>query len=257
MDRAKAAATARRLSVLSHLAAVRTMPFPARAQVRLAVEEMGTDEWATETLQRATRDMIDATALLAEEWLTGLSPTPPIDLAAGGVVLVIDGVSMDVWLAGLKSVDEQTLEGCALSWSRLTAEPKTPAAMASLFGLARDPTEELSLRDIPYTHVTGRESHALVDLLPRIENGSGQVVRLSLLDREAHRQRLRLHEMPQALGAFLRRDLEGILSACRAADTALVVTTDHGLSTSRSGLSHGRGGVFERAIFRAAWPAEG
>jgi hypothetical protein len=44
-----------------------------------------------------------------------------------------------------------------------------------------------------------------------------------------------------------------VLRECRGQKRPLVLTTDHGLSLSRDGLSHGRGGAYERLIFRARW----
>jgi hypothetical protein len=47
--------------------------------------------------------------------------------------------------------------------------------------------------------------------------------------------------------------LSWLQKICTMQKRRLVVTTDHGFSLTRTGLSHGKGGVFERAVFRAEW----
>ena len=82
------------------------------------------------------------------------------------------------------------------------------------------------------------------------------IIRVSLVDDAAH-----------AATFAPQRNAPGSLqfSGKRAAATSghmcqqnrrLTVTTDHGLSLTRNGFSHGKGGVYERAIFRAEWRSE-
>jgi len=80
------------------------------------------------------------------------------------------------------------------------------------------------------------------------------VIRVSLADAGAHGAYLRLSEMPTTVGRFLESELPHLQEICAEQQRPLILTTDHGLSLTRSGLSHGRGGVFERAVFRARWP---
>jgi len=84
------------------------------------------------------------------------------------------------------------------------------------------------------------------------------VVRISLVDEGAHAGVLRLAEMPAAVCRFLENELPGMKKICAAQKRRLILTADHGLSLhglslTRTGLSHGKGGVLERAIFRVEW----
>jgi len=61
---------------------------------------------------------------------------------------------------------------------------------------------------------------------------------------------------PFVIGHAVMRDaidLPAVLRECSRRKRPLILTTDHGLSLSRDGLSHGRGGAYERLIFRARW----
>ena len=79
------------------------------------------------------------------------------------------------------------------------------------------------------------------------------MIRISLVDEGAHDGLLRLAEMPAAVCRFLENELPGLKKICAAQKRRLILTADHGLSLTRTGLSHGKGGVFERAIFRVEW----
>lgn len=56
--------------------------------------------------------------------------------------------------------------------------------------------------------------------------------------------------MPAEIAGFLNTELPRLLQIAKAQNRQLIVTTDHGLSLSRTGLSHGAGGVFEQTVFR-------
>lgn len=56
-----------------------------------------------------------------------------------------------------------------------------------------------------------------------------------------------------AVCRFLENELPELLKICTAQNGRLILTADHGLSLTRTGLSHGQGGVLEQAIFRVEW----
>jgi hypothetical protein len=112
--------------------------------------------------------------------------------------------------------------------------------------------EELDARGIPYRSLPAEEQElgaALADLPPR----GATVLRVSSLDRRTHAGEATLEDLASLLGTIVRRDLSALLSACRSGGRPLVLTTDHGLSLVRGRLTHGRGGVWERALFLLAW----
>ena len=81
-------------------------------------------------------------------------------------------------------------------------------------------------------------------------------LRSAALDEGAHGAQLRLTEMPGAICSFLEKELPRLQEICAAHEHRLILTTDHGLSLTPGGLSHGKGGVFERAVFRVEWQVE-
>jgi len=93
----------------------------------------------------------------------------------------------------------------------------------------------------------------LADLLPEFAPDKPAIIRVSQVDDAAHGALLRLNEMPRAVCRFLKKELPRLQDICVKQNRRLIVTTDHGLSLTRTGLSHGKGGVYERAIFRAEW----
>ncbi|OPZ24028.1 MAG: hypothetical protein BWZ02_02992 [Lentisphaerae bacterium ADurb.BinA184] len=104
-----------------------------------------------------------------------------------------------------------------------------------------------------YIQATGREAHPLRERVPAAGRDRTAVVRVALLDADAHDGQLALPEMPGLLADYLRREVLPWRDAETAAGRAFVLTTDHGLSWRPDGLSHGAGGPFEQAVFRAEW----
>jgi hypothetical protein len=157
-----------------------------------------------------------------------------------------------------------------VSWYRLEVTPKTALSISAMFGFAADALDEFHARDIDYYQVKGDETHRLKDLLPEFAPGKPVVIRVSLVDKAAHGALLRLAEMPEAahgallrlaempaaICSFLGKELPRMQEICAEQKRRLVLTTDHGLSLTPGGLSHGKGGVFERAVFRMEWPVE-
>ena len=122
--------------------------------------------------------------------------------------------------------------------------------MAALFGFVDDALDEFASRQIPYHQIAGDETEAMIDRLPDFAPDCPVIIRAGMVDTGAHAGRLRLEEMPTVVTEFLKRELPWLKKICREQKRRLVITTDHGLSLTTKGLTHGRGGVFERTIFR-------
>ncbi len=256
VDPAEAAAVRRRLEALRDHAAWERTPIPRRLRSRIALARILHDPWASAGLQHAAEKAVERVAAAAEDWLATLPAVAPLDLARPATVVVLDGVPPDVWLEAEATLSQGADVTVASTWQRLDADPLTVPGLLALFGWPqdRDPAEEFARRGIAYDSLAGNEARPLVDLLPPPPEGRSRVVRLALLDRAGHRGTARLDEMPELLRALLERHLPGMMADARKRGHALVLTTDHGQSLTRNGLAHGRGGVFERAVFRVTWP---
>ena len=242
----------RRIETLHKISVLLNAPFPDIFRVRIPLSKIQTDSWATSELRSFADRIIYKTGQTGEEWLSTLTEVMPIDLQENPLVLILDGVSPDVWL--------ETMDGLKLdiadmkhSWFRLEAVPETPSAVSSLFGFsgdAGDAIDEFHSKGIEYHQVKGNEEHGLPDLLPDFHPDKAAVILVSLVDTGAHAAILRLSEMPEAVCTFLEKELPELQNICNRQKRRLIITTDHGLSLTKKGFSHGKGGVFERAIFR-------
>ena len=230
------------------------MPYPERLAVRISFEELLFDPWTTEELAAALQKALDKIALAADSWIAGIAPVQPIELADLPVVLIADGVPADVWMQVIeKGWADGELAGAEMSWARLESVPRTQESIASLLALTGDPQEQLWLRDMPLLNLKGTEEISLKERLLPLAESKPVIARLTFVDQAAHARKLRLSEMAAVLIGILGRDLPAVLRECGHQKRPLILTTDHGLSLSRDGLSHGRGGAYERLIFRARW----
>ena len=245
----------RRLETLIRICRLRGRPFPDALQVRIAFSKILVDPWASPQLRTLVRQKIQETARAGEQWIESLPSVAPIDLASNPMVVILDGISPDVWLETLEEAIIK-LSDMAVSWQRLEAMPVTAVSISSLFGFAGDPLDEFHARGIDYHQVRGNEAHGMVNLLPEFGPDKPAIIRVSMVDDAAHAALLRLNEMPQAVCSFLEKELPRLQDICVRQNRRLIVTTDHGLSLTRTGFSHGKGGVYERAIFRAEWRSE-
>jgi hypothetical protein len=127
--------------------------------------------------------------------------------------------------------------------------------MSSLFGFPpdRDPIDEFAARGAKYSTVNGDEQHPLIDLLPPFDAGVAYIVRINLIDKAAHGGTFQLHQLPAMVTTLLTRNLPGLMDLTKKQSRRLVMTADHGLSWSSGTLSHGKGGVFEKAVVRVEW----
>lgn len=245
----------KRLSVLKRIASLLNASHPDTLRVRIPLSEILVDSWATNELQSLARDKIGKAVEMGKEWLSMLSPVEPVSLSDNPIVVILDGISPDVWLETMDRLKCDVGE-VTLSWSLLKVVPKTAPSVSALFGFSGDAMDEFAARDIFYHQVKGNESHGIKDLLPAFAPDKPVVIRIALVDAGAHAGLLRLFEMPGAVCRFLENELPNLLDICADRNRRLVMTTDHGFSLTRTGLSHGKGGVFERAVFRAEWKWE-
>lgn len=239
-----------RLAVLTRISDLKNAGWPDRLRARVPLSAILADAWVSDDLRTTVFDKNYELGRKGADWLSALPALEPIDLSAKPVVIILDGVSPDVWLDALEGLDAGPDTN---SWSRLEADPETPAAMAALFGFAGDPFDEFPVRGIDYFQVKGNEEHALSDLLPEFDKDNPIVIRVSLVDEGAHGAFLRLAEMPGAVAGFLNASFPYLKDTCARQKRKLVLTADHGLSLTKGGLRHGKGGVFEKALFRSEW----
>ncbi|MBU0986855.1 MAG: hypothetical protein KKH68_06335, partial [Proteobacteria bacterium] len=254
-DREIAAKIKARLKVLHKIFILRKASFPDALRVRIPLSDILIDSWASEELRVLVFEKNDEIVQRGAEWLFSLPAVEPVVLNDHPIVLIVDGISPDVWLESLDALKDILGNGL-LAWFRLETAPKTAPAVSALFGFSLDAMDEFAVRGIPYHHVKGNEERGMIDLLPPFPDGKPVVIRVSQIDEGAHAGLLRLAEIPAVLCRFFEKELPGLRAMCARQNRRLVITTDHGFSLTRKGLSHGTGGVFEQAIFRAEWGIE-
>ena len=248
-DREAAVKNKRRIETLHKISVLLNSSFPNILRVRIPLSKIQTDSWTTSELRSFADGIIYKTGQTGEEWLSTLTEVMPIDLQKNPIVLILDGVSPDVWLEAMDDLKLDTAD-MKLSWFRLKTVPETPSAVSSLFGFSGDAMDEFHSKEVDYHQVKGNEEHGLPDLLPAFSPDKAAVILVSLVDAGAHAAILRLSEMSEAVCTFLEKELPELQNSCNRQKRPLIITTDHGLSLTKKGLSHGKGGVFERAIFR-------
>jgi hypothetical protein len=252
--KAEAGACVKRLETLHDCSIAMMADFPARLMARINCAEVIADSWASTDLQALASGAIETIAAAGADWLASLPPVTPVDLAQNPFVCILDGVSPDIWL---KAAD--VLQGMrsrvAWRWERNPVASQTVPAINHLLGFpaGADPVEVCASRGILYHHQEGTAAHPIVNLIPPLPANAPVVVRISAIDRGSHDQSLRLCDMPQVLIRLLADNLPGLLDVCNQSRRPFVLTSDHGMSLLRKRLTHGRGGVFEEAVFRAEW----
>ncbi|RJQ52693.1 MAG: hypothetical protein C4530_18700 [Desulfobacteraceae bacterium] len=253
-DRELAGRINTRLAVLDRMQSLKDAPLPAALRLRIPLDAVLSDPWASAELRSLVRNRIGTLAKRGEDWLSTLSAAAPLALAENPMVVVVDGVSPDVWMEA-KDALKEACDAVSGSWYRLEVRPDTASSMSALFGFAGDALDELASRGIDYLRIKGNEARGLIDLLPANSPEKPVVVSISLVDEAAHSALIPLYEMPGMLANLLNRELPRLRKICREQRRRLILTTDHGLTLGSTGLTHGRGGVYERALFRAEWGA--
>jgi hypothetical protein len=240
------------LRILKRIALHWHAPFPDALRIRIPLSEILVDTWATMELQLLVHEKIQKVMQIGEEWLSTLPPVEPIILSDNPIIVIFDGISPDVWLDTMDQL-ARDVSGLSLAWFRLEGPPKTAPAISELFGFSHDALDEFSSRNISCHQLKGNELHGMKELLPAFPPDQPVVIRISMVDAGAHAAILRLSEMSGTVSEFLESELPRLIRISSDQKRRLVVTTDHGLSITRTGMSHGKGGVFERAIFRVEW----
>ena len=237
-------------------AALREQAFPERLEARLCIDAIIADPWSTDELRRAAEHALADMETTGSLWLASLPAAAALSLQDNPVVLVMDGVSADLWLANAESLT-RAAPGARWEWLRLDGNVVTPDSLALQLGIEGDPLDVLAANGIPYVQLSGREENLAAALSGGLSAtrspGQAAVARIALVDRAAHRGELRLGAMGEALASLLEQRLAEVVSLCQSEGKPLVLTADHGLSLVGGRLTHGGGGVFERAICRITW----
>lgn len=252
-DPETAGAVREALETLRRICELAAAPHPDKLRIRIPLSEIWLNPWTSRELRSQVFETVQAAAQRGDEWLATLPAMVPIDLSLNPLVLLIDGVSPDIWLETTERLEAAASAG-RLAWHRLEVTPKTAPAVAGLFGFSGDALDELHARNIDYHQVKGDEVHGLADLLPDFAADKPTIIRIARIDEAAHAARLRLAQMPAEIAGFLNSELPHLLRIAAAQKRQVIVTTDHGLSLTQTGLSHGTGGVFESAVFRYQLP---
>jgi hypothetical protein len=249
-----AAAIDLRYRTLDELLRVRKASFPERLRARLHAAALWTDEWTSRDARKSLESIVADIDKKGSDWLASLDPTTVIDMDDSPLVVIIDALPPDVWLESLPQLGA-LLDNASVQWRRITTLPNTVASMSSLFGFPpdRDPIDEFAARGAKYSTVNGDEQHPLIDLLPPFDAGVAYIVRINLIDKAAHGGTFQLHQLPAMVTTLLTRNLPGLMDLTKKQSRRLVMTADHGLSWSSGTLSHGKGGVFEKAVVRVEW----
>jgi hypothetical protein len=251
---AVANACVKRLEELRQCAALLTASFPDRLQARIHCAALIYDDWANEKLQALATAAIETIAAAGNDWLATLPAVSAADLSRAPLICVIDGVAPDVWLKCRHLLP--ALNGVAVSrWERLNESAQTIPSLNNLLGFPQsaDPIEMCAIRGITYEQVDGNAPQTVMNLIAPPQPGVPTLVRIARIDRGGHDGSMRLYDMPAALARILTDDLPGMLDVCRQQKRPFVLTSDHGLSLARKRLTHGEGGVFEKAVFRTEW----
>ncbi len=240
-----------KLKHLRKLCETRSKDLPDKLRTRIELAKLAEDPWASERIRKDVQRSIQQLARESGVWLESLDPVPPIETDDHPLVLLLDGVPPDVWMY----LEENLETGIAhpeTQWHRLTETPETVTVLRVLFDIPenRDPVEVFQERKGEYVTVSGDEEVSLLDLIPAERTDGTLLVRVAIMDREAHSGARSLVNLASYLENTLRRQLPPLVEHCKAKNRRLVITTDHGMSYEEGSLTHGAGGVFEEAVFR-------
>ncbi|MBN2440354.1 MAG: hypothetical protein JXJ04_03385 [Spirochaetales bacterium] len=251
MNPEKAGEIEHSFALLADISKHRDLPFPQQLGLRIFIDELVSHPHITDELKEAAYYLLTGWEKTCTAWADTLPPVPHIATDDAPVVIILDGVSADIWLfaAGTYDiVDKADVSG----WFSLAGPAKTIEAMAALFGFSGDPIDEFHKRDIHYYSLKGNEEQTLPDhILPL--PAQSIVIRLNMIDRAGHEGRLRLKEMAASLKTLMHTEIYKIFTLCKQEKRRLIMTVDHGFSLGKKGLSHGNNGVFERIIPYVEW----
>ncbi len=237
-----------RLKNLKELPEIKRAPFPDRLRARIPLSEIVVDPWVSKDLRSYVFNAIRDIEKQGDEWLSATPSRGRLPLSDNPVVMILDGVSPDVWIDAYRRLEER-FGSFEWAWRKIDTGSSTVDSMSEMFGVAKDPMDAFVESGIDYYQVKGSESQRVIDLFPEIKEDRPTVIRVALIDDGAHRSFLRLAQMPESVFRFLNQALNDFLDICRRGKKTFILTTDHGLSLTPSGLSHGKGGVYEKTVF--------
>lgn len=244
----------RRLIALKEFSRNRAFAFPMKLRTRLQTSFLYNDPWTDSQLKRSIQGIIEKLTVDSSDWFQTLPPVKKINYTDNSTIILIDGVSIDVWLE-LQNTSSSLFDDANTSIHRLSSPSMTLDSINELFDFPAesDPSEKLNDLEITYLTISGNEDHLWKDLIPKSKPGKPLLIRVSAIDEKAHKGNIHLHEMPAFLENILTRNIPSLLDLCREEKRKLIITSDHGFSFTSNGLSHGKGGPFEQSIFRVDW----
>jgi hypothetical protein len=246
-DKKKAASVTGDMILLQQLDAIRSHPFPGQLLLRLTCEKILFHPRATDRLKKDTYGLLQKLEADGDAWLQTIPPVPLIRLDDAPVVLILDSIPADVWLSASQTI-RFLKDELPVKWYRLEAEPVTAPALSRLFGFTGDPLDEFNLRGVAYETIRGDEEDSLSGYIMPFQEKKPVVLRLNCFDRGAHNGLMRLSDMTDMLKRLFKTRIHELLQLCITHNRRFVLTADHGISLTEKGLSHGKGGVFERTI---------
>jgi len=98
VDRQVAREITGRLNMLKRVASLLNDKLPDLLRVRIFLSQILVDSWSTKELRSIVNQKLQVVAEKGEEWLDMLSPVEQIVLEENPIVMILDGVSPDVWL---------------------------------------------------------------------------------------------------------------------------------------------------------------
>ncbi len=228
--------------------------FPSKLRARLTAAFLYNDSWTTPQLKRTIQEKMEKITAESNDWFQTLPPVKKINYSDCSTIILIDGVSIDVWLE-VFATNSALFNNAITCIHRLSVPSLTIDSINELFSFPAksDPAEKLADLQVNYITISGNEDRLWKDLIPRSSPDKPQLVRISVFDEQAHTGSIRIHEMPALLQNLLARNIPPLQDLCKEEKRTLVMTSDHGFSVTPKGLSHGKGGPYEQSIFRVDW----
>ena len=257
LDESEAMRIKMRMGALQKFSKSYVSQYPEKLRARSAAVALYKDPWATNKSKANILANIEKIAANGNDWFMTLPVVPQINCtvleqnSTPFTMILVDAIPLDVWLDIVATVPDLFNAG-KIGIFRQTAQSVTVDSINELFGFSQenDPTTELALRGIDYFTISGDEERKWSDIIPLPKQGCSQLVRLTTFDRQAHAGNISLEDIAPTLANLLSKNLASLVDVCKNESRSLIVTTDHGLSFSSKGLSHGAGGIYEKAIFR-------
>jgi hypothetical protein len=203
--------------------------FPSKLRARLGAAFLYNDTWATPQLKRIIQEKIEEITTESNDWFQTLPPVKRINYSDRSTIILIDGISIDVWL-------EVFANSSALFSDAITGIHRLSAQVllltVSMNFLVFRPKATLP-RDWQIFKLTILRSQVMKTicgkiLFPNHHMTNPSLSEISFFDEQAHAGNIRLHEMPAMLQNLLTRNIPPLLDLCKSEKRTLVMTSDHG-----------------------------